>query len=91
MTVRRNAENRALCPFHGENRGSIPLGRANKSRGLVSCLCLVDGLTAATHGTLPRSIIYLLHDPQNWPELAIIFLNLCERFGIAAHLGKPIS
>ncbi len=21
-----------LCPFHGENRGSIPLGRANKIR-----------------------------------------------------------
>jgi hypothetical protein len=29
VMVRRNAENLALCPFHGENRGSIPLGRAN--------------------------------------------------------------
>ena len=29
MIVRRNAEKRALCLFHGENRGSIPLGRAN--------------------------------------------------------------
>ena len=30
MIVHRNAEKLALCPFHGENRGSIPLGRANK-------------------------------------------------------------
>ncbi len=30
VMVRRNAENMALCPFHGDNRGSIPLGRAKE-------------------------------------------------------------
>jgi len=30
VIVRRNAEKRMLCPFHGENMGSIPLGRAKE-------------------------------------------------------------
>jgi len=37
VTVRRNAEKRALCPFHGENRGSIPLGRANDFTHVLFC------------------------------------------------------
>jgi len=77
VIVRRNAEKRVLCPFHGENRGSIPLGRANNINIIAKVerfgVLFVSGLWVGravnvrpfaqqrTHGTC-RGL--LLHDPQ---------------------------
>ena len=78
VIVRRNAENLALCPFHGENRGSIPLGRANEINIIANVerfgVLFVSGLWvgravnvrpfAQQHTAhTPQSVIYPRHAP----------------------------
>ena len=58
VMVRRNAENMALCPFHGENRGSIPLGRAKEISSVTTSTLRLSQI--AQDGATPALVTALM-------------------------------
>jgi hypothetical protein len=64
VIVRRNAKNRELCPFHGENRGSIPLGRAKANGYRPRYRCSRSSLEASRTSIEPTAGAVARHLPD---------------------------